>query len=107
MAAVHLVLRGKLEDKLRWSFKVYDRDGNGCLDKEEVKHIIKVCFHFNLWVFFNRKGVTFDLCFGFCFQIIHKIKKQNDMSVTEEIEDVCDRIFELVDKNKDSKWVII
>lgn len=36
-------------------------------------------------------------------QIIHKIKKKSDMNVTEKIEDVCDRIFELVDKNKDSK----
>uniref|UniRef100_A0A3B5K201 EF-hand domain-containing protein n=1 Tax=Takifugu rubripes TaxID=31033 RepID=A0A3B5K201_TAKRU len=76
VAAIHLVLRGKLEDKLRWSFKVYDRDGNGCLDKQEVRHIVK---------------------------IIHKIKKKSDMSVTEKIEDVCDRIFELVDKNKDSQ----
>lgn len=42
VAAVHLVLRGKLEDKLKWSFKVYDRDGNGRLDKREVKHIVKV-----------------------------------------------------------------
>lgn len=40
-------------------------------------------------------------------QIIHKIKKRNDMSVTEKMEDICDRIFELVDKNKDSKWAII
>lgn len=42
VAAVHLVLRGKLEDKLRWSFKVYDRDGNGCLDRQEVRHIVRV-----------------------------------------------------------------
>lgn len=42
VAAVHLLLRGKLEDKLRWSFKVYDRDGNGRLDKQEVRHIVKV-----------------------------------------------------------------
>ncbi|XP_023265072.1 guanylyl cyclase-activating protein 2-like, partial [Seriola lalandi dorsalis] len=41
VAAVHLVLRGKLEDKLKWSFKVYDRDGNGCLDRQEVRHIVK------------------------------------------------------------------
>lgn len=46
VAAVHLILRGKLEDKLKWSFKVYDRDGNGCLDRQEVQHIIKVSGHF-------------------------------------------------------------
>lgn len=42
VAALHLVLRGKLEDKLKWSFKVYDRDGNGRLDREEVAHVIEV-----------------------------------------------------------------
>ncbi|XP_047436389.1 guanylyl cyclase-activating protein 2-like [Mugil cephalus] len=76
VAAVHLVLRGRLEDKLKWSFKVYDRDGNGCLDRKEVKHIIK---------------------------IINKIKKHNDPGATENVNDICDRIFQLVDKNKDSK----
>uniref|UniRef100_A0A3Q3W7H9 EF-hand domain-containing protein n=1 Tax=Mola mola TaxID=94237 RepID=A0A3Q3W7H9_MOLML len=70
VAAVHLVLRGKLEDKLKWSFKVYDRDGNGCLDRQEVRHIIR---------------------------------RQNDPSVMGNIEDICDRIFELVDKNHDSQ----
>ncbi|XP_075872467.1 guanylyl cyclase-activating protein 2-like [Nelusetta ayraudi] len=74
VAAVNLVLRGKLTDKLKWSFKVYDRDGNGCLDKQEVRHIIR---------------------------IIHKIKTPGDSGAREKVEDVCDRIFELVDKNKD------
>lgn len=49
VAAVNLVLRGKLTDKLKWSFKVYDRDGNGCLDKQEVRHIIRV-----RWTGINR-----------------------------------------------------
>ena len=48
VAAVHLVLRGKLEDKLKWSFKVYDKDGNGRLDRQEVKHIVKV----SIWLFY-------------------------------------------------------
>lgn len=39
------------------------------------------------------------------FQIIHKIKKPNDPSVTETVEGICDRIFELVDKNNDSELV--
>jgi len=42
VAAVNLILRGKLEDKLKWSFKVYDRDGNGSLTRQEVRHVIKV-----------------------------------------------------------------
>lgn len=35
------------------------------------------------------------------FQIIHKIKKPGESDAREKVEDVCDRIFELVDKNKD------
>lgn len=42
IAALHLVLRGRLEDRLKWSFKMYDTDGNGRLDRQEIKHIIKV-----------------------------------------------------------------
>ncbi|XP_076011730.1 guanylate cyclase activator 1g [Genypterus blacodes] len=76
VAALHLVLRGKLEDKLKWSFKVYDRDGNGCLDRKEVKHIVKIIAH---------------------------IKKHNHPCFTGNIDDICDRIFELVDKNNDSQ----
>lgn len=42
MAALHLILRGNLEDRLKWSFKMYDKDGNGKLDRQEVKRIIRV-----------------------------------------------------------------
>lgn len=42
VAALHLILRGNLEDRLRWSFKMYDKDGNGKLDRQEVKRIIRV-----------------------------------------------------------------
>lgn len=42
VAAVNLVLRGKLVDKLKWSFKVYDNDGNGSLTNHEVRRVVKV-----------------------------------------------------------------
>ncbi|XP_026234399.1 guanylate cyclase activator 1g [Anabas testudineus] len=76
VAAVNLVLRGKLEDKLKWSFKVYDRDRNGCLDRQEVRHVVK---------------------------IIYKIKKHNNPDITENTDYICDRVFEVMDKNKDSQ----
>ncbi|KAM9860899.1 guanylyl cyclase-activating protein 2-like [Aulostomus maculatus] len=40
VAALNLVFRGDLEHKLRWSFKVYDKDGNGYVDRSELKSII-------------------------------------------------------------------
>uniref|UniRef100_A0A8C5JGG5 EF-hand domain-containing protein n=1 Tax=Junco hyemalis TaxID=40217 RepID=A0A8C5JGG5_JUNHY len=41
VAALSLVLRGKMEQKLRWYFKLYDVDGNGCIDRHELLNIIK------------------------------------------------------------------
>uniref|UniRef100_A0A3B5APF3 Guanylyl cyclase-activating protein 2-like n=1 Tax=Stegastes partitus TaxID=144197 RepID=A0A3B5APF3_9TELE len=76
VAGVHMILRGKLEDKLRWSFKIYDGDGNGCLEREEVKNIL---------------------------HIIYTIKSHNDDNGTDTVDDICDRIFKLLDKNDDSE----
>lgn len=42
VAALHLILRGNLEDRLKWSFKMYDGDGNGRLDRTEVKRLVRV-----------------------------------------------------------------
>uniref|UniRef100_A0A4W5KCV3 EF-hand domain-containing protein n=1 Tax=Hucho hucho TaxID=62062 RepID=A0A4W5KCV3_9TELE len=41
VAALNLVLRGRLEDKLKWSFKVFDNDDNGRLDRRELRIIIR------------------------------------------------------------------
>ncbi|AWP01110.1 putative guanylyl cyclase-activating protein 2-like [Scophthalmus maximus] len=75
VAALHLLLRGNLEDRLKWSFKMYDKDGNGRLDRQEVQRIIR---------------------------IIYKIKlPTSDVSMTPS--DICDRIFDLVDQNQDGQ----
>ncbi|XP_038557577.1 guanylyl cyclase-activating protein 2-like [Micropterus salmoides] len=75
VAALHLILRGNLEDRLKWSFKMYDKDGNGKLDRQEVKRIIR---------------------------ILYKIKFQtSDVGMTPS--EICDRIFELVDQNDDGQ----
>uniref|UniRef100_A0A3Q3MDA2 Guanylyl cyclase-activating protein 2 n=1 Tax=Mastacembelus armatus TaxID=205130 RepID=A0A3Q3MDA2_9TELE len=42
VATLNLVFRGDLEHKLRWSFKVYDKDSNGYVDKNELRSIIDV-----------------------------------------------------------------
>lgn len=42
IAAINLVIRGKIDQKLKWYFKLYDADGNGCIDKKELSNIFKV-----------------------------------------------------------------
>ncbi|KAK5872401.1 hypothetical protein PBY51_013109 [Eleginops maclovinus] len=41
VAALSLVLKGGVQQKLRWYFKLYDVDGSGCIDQEELLQIIK------------------------------------------------------------------
>ncbi|NXG43586.1 GUC1B protein, partial [Psilopogon haemacephalus] len=81
VAALNLVLRGKLEHKLRWTFKVYDKDGNGCIDKPELLEIV---------------------------ESIYKLKQVCRSEVEERTplltpEEVVDRIFQLVDENGDGQ----
>ncbi|XP_074839623.1 guanylyl cyclase-activating protein 3 [Carettochelys insculpta] len=39
IAAINLVIRGKIDQKLKWYFKLYDADGNGSIDKKELLSI--------------------------------------------------------------------
>nr|XP_027799044.2 LOW QUALITY PROTEIN: guanylyl cyclase-activating protein 3 [Marmota flaviventris] len=39
IAAVNLVVQGKIEQKLKWYFKLCDSDGNGSIDKKELLNI--------------------------------------------------------------------
>uniref|UniRef100_A0A8D0HVF3 Guanylate cyclase activator 1C n=1 Tax=Sphenodon punctatus TaxID=8508 RepID=A0A8D0HVF3_SPHPU len=39
IAAINLVIRGKIDQKLKWYFKLYDADGNGTIDKKELLSI--------------------------------------------------------------------
>ncbi|KAG8429385.1 hypothetical protein GDO86_008324 [Hymenochirus boettgeri] len=82
VAALNLALRGKLEHKLRWSFKIYDKDGNGCIDKRELREIIQS-------IYCIKKGWKKD--------------QENQLLTPEEI---CERIFQLVDENGDGQLTL-
>uniref|UniRef100_A0A8C7X4X0 Guanylate cyclase activator 1g n=1 Tax=Oryzias sinensis TaxID=183150 RepID=A0A8C7X4X0_9TELE len=62
VSALNLILRGNLEDRLKWSFKLYDKDGNGKLDRQEVTRIIRVrvagssTLFFELWLALQITG---------------------------------------------------
>lgn len=54
VAALSLVMRGKMEHKLRWYFKLYDVDGNGCIDRHELLNIIKAQYTIHLQLIILR-----------------------------------------------------
>ncbi|XP_020503290.1 guanylyl cyclase-activating protein 2-like [Labrus bergylta] len=80
VAALNLVLRGKLEDKLRWSFKVFDSDDNGYLDRSELRKIVKIIYRI-------KKGSVLDAT----------------GTVTLTSDQVCECIFREVDVNSDGE----
>ncbi|XP_051765869.1 guanylyl cyclase-activating protein 1-like isoform X1 [Ctenopharyngodon idella] len=41
VAALSLVLKGGVQQKLRWYFKLFDMDGSGCIDRDELLLIFK------------------------------------------------------------------
>ncbi|XP_062316488.1 guanylyl cyclase-activating protein 1 [Osmerus eperlanus] len=41
IAALSLVMKGGVQQKLRWYFKLYDVNGSGCIDRDELLIIIK------------------------------------------------------------------
>uniref|UniRef100_A0A674AHD2 Guanylyl cyclase-activating protein 2-like n=1 Tax=Salmo trutta TaxID=8032 RepID=A0A674AHD2_SALTR len=79
VAALNLVLRGRLEDKLKWSFKVFDNDDNGRLDRHELRIIIRV----RVWAEVDEAGQ------------IHLTP-----------EEVCDHIFQKIDENGDGQLTL-
>ncbi|XP_012304080.1 guanylyl cyclase-activating protein 2 [Aotus nancymaae] len=82
VAALNLVLRGTLEHKLKWTFKIYDKDGNGCIDRVELLNIVEGIYQL-------KKACRRELR-----------TEQGQLLTPEE---VVDRIFLLVDENGDGQ----
>ncbi|KAL7405546.1 hypothetical protein ABVT39_002946 [Epinephelus coioides] len=77
VAALNLVFRGDLEHKLRWSFKVYDKDGNGYVDRDELRSIIDSIYRI-------KKGSKTDA---------------HDAQLT--VDEAVDRLLQAVDSDGD------
>ncbi|XP_036390485.1 guanylyl cyclase-activating protein 2-like [Megalops cyprinoides] len=79
VAALNLVFRGNLEHKLRWSFKVYDKDGNGYVDRNELREIID------------------SIC-----RLKRSCRRDSDCELLKT-DEICERIFQVVDLNGDGQ----
>lgn len=109
VAALNLVLRGKLEHKLKWTFKMYDKDGSGCIDKTELLEIVEVICRTVLVLVDGVKPKRVHRNLVSCHrQSIYRLKKACHGELDEECnlltpDQVVDRIFELVDENGDGE----
>ncbi|XP_046954653.1 guanylyl cyclase-activating protein 3 isoform X1 [Lynx rufus] len=102
IAAINLVVRGKMEQKLKWYFKLYDADGNGSIDKKELLNIFMAVQALN-----GQQTLSPE---EFTNLVFHKIDKNNDgeltleefINGTEEEQD----LLEIVSKSFDFSSVL-
>ena len=61
MTATDMTTGGSVDERLRWAFKMYDKDGSGRIEKFEMEEIIMILYELN-----GEPKVGFDkskLCF--------------------------------------------
>uniref|UniRef100_A0A8C8AT81 Guanylate cyclase activator 1C n=1 Tax=Otus sunia TaxID=257818 RepID=A0A8C8AT81_9STRI len=102
IAAINLVIRGKIDQKLKWYFKLYDADGNGCIDKKELLSIFTAIQAINGYTSMSPEEFT-DMVF-------QKIDVNNDgeLSLEEFITGVekDEGLMELITKTFDLSNVL-
>uniref|UniRef100_A0ABD2WB71 EF-hand domain-containing protein n=1 Tax=Trichogramma kaykai TaxID=54128 RepID=A0ABD2WB71_9HYME len=73
-----ILSRGSLEEKLRWTFSLYDINGDGCITREEMTDIVTAVY-----------------------ELMGKFADPNLNQNHEGVRQRVDRMFQKMDGNKD------
>ncbi|KAF9407006.1 hypothetical protein HW555_012822, partial [Spodoptera exigua] len=71
VTGLSILSRGTLEEKLRWTFSLYDINGDGCITKEEMTEIVTAIYDLmgKIKMDLNRDGVlTLDEFLDCCLR---------------------------------------
>lgn len=104
--AISMLIEGSAVEKLRWSFKLYDKDRDGAITKEEMLEIMQVC---RLCVVVYKTedvpDVAFRLmCVFLCAQAVYKMNVAAGLTKPNPLtaEECTNRIFVRLDKDNNA-----
>ncbi|XP_078510745.1 guanylyl cyclase inhibitory protein-like [Lissotriton helveticus] len=94
VTAISMLVQGSPEDKLRWSFKLYDKDRDGTITRSEMLEIMQAVYKMSLAASFTRVNpLTAEECTN---RIFIRLDKDRDALIT---------VQEFIEGSMDDDWV--
>ncbi|XP_069001732.1 guanylate cyclase activator 1d [Embiotoca jacksoni] len=103
IAAISLMLKGEINQKLKWYFKLFDQDGNGKIDKEELETIFSAIQDIT-----RNRDIDPEEIVALIFERID-VKGEGELTLEEFIEGAKDHedIMDMLKKMMDLTPVLV